>query len=210
MHHVGPGGARTGPEIWGSWENDFLVGFGGKWPCPKASWVPYNPIPSHKSPPNPMGNHFLHEIMFSGAPFFRKKVPGPAGIQIWDPGSQKWSLGVKIPKFRVEKPCRIQWSVFQTEPYVATYGRKPFRAGCPPTEANVSADKTSVVSCLQTRYLLCQQTGHLLCHCVSSHLIRHPPQHFHHRSGREAQQMSCLQTHWLRVGGHPARNGFRP
>ena len=29
---------------------------------------------------------------------------------------------------RLEKPCRTQWSTFQTKPYVATYGRKPFRA----------------------------------------------------------------------------------
>ena len=39
--------------------------------------------------------------------------------------SQKRSLGLKIPKARTEKACRIQWSVFQTEAYVASYGLKP-------------------------------------------------------------------------------------
>ena len=49
-----------------------LRGFGGKRPCPKASWAPYNPFPS-------MGNHFLHKTIFCGSHFRSKKVPGPAG-----------------------------------------------------------------------------------------------------------------------------------
>ena len=32
---------------------------------------------------------------------------------------------MKIPKLRTGKSCRTQWSVFQTEPYVASYGLKP-------------------------------------------------------------------------------------
>ena len=73
-----------------------------------------------------MGDHFFHKVMFFfGAHFYVQKVPGPAGIQIWYLGSPKWSPGLKIPKLRTEKPCRIQWSVFQTEAYVASYGLKP-------------------------------------------------------------------------------------
>ena len=63
--------------------------------------------------------------MFFRVPFLCQKGPQPDGTQIWYLGSQKWSLGLKIPKLRTEKPCRIQWSVFQTEPYVASYGLKP-------------------------------------------------------------------------------------
>ena len=91
-------------------------------------------------------------------------APGPKS----GPGPKIWPLGPKISKLPLEKPCRIQYSVFQTEPYVARNGRKPFRAGCPPTEANVSADKTSVVSADKTSVVsadktsvvsLCQQTS---------------------------------------------------
>ena len=44
------------------------------------------------------------------------------------PGAKIWILGPKISKLPLEKPCRTQWSTLQTEPYVASYGRKPFRA----------------------------------------------------------------------------------
>ena len=74
-------------------------------------------------------------------------------------GPQIWSLGPKISKLPLEKPCRTQWSTLQTEPYVASYGRKPFRAGCPPTEANVSADKTSVVSADKTSVVPADKTS---------------------------------------------------
>ena len=119
------GGPRTDPEIREGRGNDFLGGLGEKRPCPKASWVPYNPFPSYRIPCNPMGDHFFHKTIFFRAHFWSKKVPGPAGVQIWDRGSQKSPPGLKIPKLRAEKPCRIQWSVFQTEPYVASYDIKP-------------------------------------------------------------------------------------
>ena len=45
---------------------DFLRGFGGKRACPKASWPPYNPNPSHRSPSNPMGYHLHQKITFFG------------------------------------------------------------------------------------------------------------------------------------------------
>ena len=125
MHHGGAGTPRTSPEIRKSLETSFLVGLGEKWLCPKASWAPYNPIPSHRSPSNPMGDHFLHNIMFSGPPCLPQKSPRPSRNRNPDHGVPKWVPGLKIPKSRDEKPCRIQWSVFQTEPYVTSYGRKP-------------------------------------------------------------------------------------
>ena len=57
---------------------------------------------------------------FFGPRFHAKKVPSPVGSQICYLGSQTWSLGLKIQKLCTDKPCRIQWSVFQTEPYGAS------------------------------------------------------------------------------------------
>ena len=121
----GQGGPRTDPEIREGRGNDFLGGFGGKRPCPKASWVPYNPFPSCRIPCNPMGDHFFHKTIFFQAPFLVKKGPRPSRGPNLGSGSQKSPPGLKIPKLRAEKPCRKQWSVLQTEPYVASYGRKP-------------------------------------------------------------------------------------
>ena len=106
-----------------------------------------------------MRNHFLHKIMFSGPPFFPKKggrgQPGPKSRS----GVQKWSPGSKIPKLRLEKPCRTQWSTFQTEPYVANYGPKPFRVLPFKVGGNVSADKTSVVSADKTSVVSADKTS---------------------------------------------------
>ena len=142
--------------------------------------------PLAQIPPKPHGGPFSSQNhVFSGGIFRPKRSPAqpePSRIQIWDPGVPKWVRGLKISNFRIEKPCRIQWSVFQTEPYVASYGRKPFWAtwhekwgegrGGDPKEMCL---QTRHLLCLQTRHLLCQQTRHLLCHCVSRHLPRHPP-----------------------------------
>ena len=121
----GQGGPRTGPEIQESPENDFLGAFGGKWPCPKASWAPYNPIPSHRSPSDPMGTISSTKSCFPGPHLLPKKGPQPSRNPNPNPGLPKWPPGLKIPKFRIEKPCRKQWSIIQTEPYAASYGRKP-------------------------------------------------------------------------------------
>ena len=37
-------------------------------------------------------------------------------------GSQTWSPGLQAPKLHTEKSCRIQWSVSQIKPYVASDG----------------------------------------------------------------------------------------
>ena len=64
-----------------------------------------------------------------------RRGPQKGSRTFWDPdpdlGIQKWSLGVKIPKLGNETPCRIHRSMPQTEPYVASYGPKPFWGGGP-------------------------------------------------------------------------------
>ena len=44
------------------------------------------------------------------------------------PGPKSIPRPLKISKLRLEKTCGTQWSTLQTEPYVATYVRKPLRA----------------------------------------------------------------------------------
>jgi hypothetical protein len=103
----------------------FWQGLGGNGPAQRPPG--HHTIQSPRTDPHKTswGTISSTKSCFSGPHFGPKKVPGPAGVQIWDPGSPKWSPGMKIPKLRTEKPCRIQWSVFQTEPYVASYGLKP-------------------------------------------------------------------------------------
>ena len=103
----------------------------------------------HRGKPFPPQNHLFSGLIFG--PNRSPAQPESSGVQIWDPGSQKWSPGLKISKLRTEKPCPKQWSVFQMEPYVASYGRKPFGAGWAKSEE----------MCLQTKHLLCLQTRHL-------------------------------------------------
>ena len=70
----------------------------------------------------PWGTISSTKPSFSGPHFWSKKVPGPAGtLQGPNLGSgvPKIAPGLKIPKLRAEQPCRKQWSVLQTEPYVA-------------------------------------------------------------------------------------------
>ena len=76
-----------------------------------------------------MGDHVLHKIIFFRAPRLGQKGPRPSRNPNPDPGVPKWVPWSNISKLRTEKPCRMQWSIPQTEPYVASYGRKPFRAG---------------------------------------------------------------------------------
>ena len=76
-----------------------------------------------------MGNQSLHRVMFLRPPFLAPKgpwaLPGPrCGFR-----APKMGPGSKISKLRIEKPCRIQWSLPQTGPYVASYGPKPFWGG---------------------------------------------------------------------------------
>merc|ERR1711903_177379 len=69
--------------------------------------------------------------------------PGPG------PGAKILPLGPKISKLPLEKPCRIHYSVFQTEPYVASDGRKPFRAGwgqIPNPKSQIPSPKSQIPS----------------------------------------------------------------
>ena len=80
---------------------------------------------SLKTPPQ---NHSSTKQLFSGPFCGSKKAPRPKcrpGGPKSDPGLQNLPLGMKIQKMRAEKPCRIQPSELQTEPYGASYGPKP-------------------------------------------------------------------------------------
>ena len=76
------------------------------------------PLKPHGEPIPPQ-NH-----VFRAPVFVQKRSPAQP-----EPKSRSWGPQMaskpEIPKFRIEKPCRKHWSIIQTEPYVATYGRKP-------------------------------------------------------------------------------------
>ena len=97
-----------------------------------------------KSPELPPRNHFITNVCFW---WIQKRtnertqkrtekqhknkntVPGPKcrpGDPKSDPALQNPSPGMNKQKMRAEKPCRTQASEFQTEPYSASYGQKPF------------------------------------------------------------------------------------
>ena len=81
------------------------------------------------SPELPPQHVSVANSLFSGPFFYPKKVPGPecrSWIQKSDPGLKNPSPGMKKQKMRAEKPCRTPASEFQTEPYSASYGQKPF------------------------------------------------------------------------------------
>ena len=81
------------------------------------------------SPEMPPQNDSVANSLFSGPIFDPKKVPGPKcrpGDPKSNPGLKNPSLGMKKQKMRAEKPCRTPVSEFQTEPYSASYGQKPF------------------------------------------------------------------------------------
>ena len=85
-----------------------------------AGWIPLKP--HHKIIP-PQNNFFRDHFLVP------KRSPG----QNVDPGIQNPTSASKIhppamkkQKMRAEKPCRTPPSKNQTEPYSASYGRKPF------------------------------------------------------------------------------------
>ena len=150
----GQGPPRTGPEIREGRGNYFLGGFGGKWPCPKASWVPYNPFPSHGSSSNPMGNHFLHKIMFSGPPFLSKKGPRPSrnppGSKSGIPGSKNGFRGRKYQSCVLENHAECSGRYPKRSHMLQGMAKKYLGRGGAKSGGNVSADKTSVVSADKT------------------------------------------------------------
>ena len=81
------------------------------------------------SPGLPPQNNSVANSLFSGPIVDPKKVPGPKcrpGDPKSNPGLKNPPPGMKKQKMRAEKPCRIQSSKFQTEPYSASYDQKPF------------------------------------------------------------------------------------
>ena len=81
------------------------------------------------SPELPPQNDSVANSLFSGPIFDPKKVPRPKcqpGDPKSDPGLKHLPLGMKKQKMRAEKTCRTPVSEFQTEPYGASYGQKPF------------------------------------------------------------------------------------
>jgi len=86
----------------------------------------YHTIHSPRTDPlKPNGEPFPPQNHVSRAPFLPQKGPWPSRNPNPDPGVPKWVLELKISNFRIEKPCRIQSSELQTEPYSASYGQKP-------------------------------------------------------------------------------------
>ena len=102
----------------------------GKTALPKGLLGTIQSISLAQIPLKPHGVPFPPQNHFFPGPIFNPKrspaQPEPSRVQIWDPGSKNRSLGSKIAKLGTEKPCRIQWSAPQTEPYGAGYGRKPY------------------------------------------------------------------------------------
>ena len=85
-----------------------------------AGRIPLNP--HHKTIP-------LQNYLFRDPKITPKTSPGQnvdLGVPKSDPGLQNPSPGMKKQKMRAEKPCRTPPSKNQTEPYSASYGRKPF------------------------------------------------------------------------------------
>ena len=78
------------------------------------------------SPESSPQNHSSAKICFSGP----KKTYAGQNVDLGgpksDPGLQNPPPGMKKQKMRAEKPCRTPPSKNQTEPYSASYGRKPF------------------------------------------------------------------------------------
>ena len=83
------------------------------------------------SPESSPQNHSSAKICFSGP----KKTYAGQNVDLGgpksDPALQNPPLGMKKQKMRAEKPCRTPPSKNQTEPYSASYGRKPFWGGVP-------------------------------------------------------------------------------
>ena len=78
------------------------------------------------SPESSPQNHSSAKVCFSGP---QKTYAGQnvdLGDPKSDPGLQHPPPGMKKQKMRAEKPCRTPPSKNQTEPYSASYGRKPF------------------------------------------------------------------------------------
>ena len=125
-----PWRARGPPGIFGFGQNPCKTlpweGLGGNWYTQKVPGYHGNHSPLEKSCQTSWGTTPSTKTCFSGPHFGPPKGARAFGDPDLDLGLQKWGPGLKISKLRVEKPCRTHWSIFQTEPYVASYGPKPF------------------------------------------------------------------------------------
>ena len=104
-------------------------GLGGNWHTQKVPGYHGNHSPLEKSCQTSWGTKPSTKTCFSGPHFWPQKGDRAFGDPDLDLGLPKWGPGLKISKLRAEKPCRIHWSLPQTEPYVASYGPKPFWGG---------------------------------------------------------------------------------
>ena len=122
---VGQGGPRDFFRKWGNpCKMIFWEGLGGNGPAQRlpGSHTIHSPRTDPLKPhgePLPPQNHVFSEVIFS--PKRSPAQPEPSRIQMWNPGVQKRVPGSKVSNFRFE-------NTFRTEPYVASYGRKPFWA----------------------------------------------------------------------------------
>ena len=109
-----------------------------------GNWLAQRPPGSHTSQfgrgkPNVLkpGTISKAKSCFGGVPLLLETSPRPSlepnsGIlhQNVVPMSRMWSPGLKISKLRLKDSCRKQWSILQTEPYVARHGPKPLWGIC--------------------------------------------------------------------------------
>ena len=96
-----------------------------------AGWIPLNP--HHKIIPS-------QKYVFRDPKIAKKTSPGKIvdlGVPKSDPGLQNPDPDLKKQKMRAEKPCRTPPSEFQTEPYSASYGPKPFWGQILPIEVSM-------------------------------------------------------------------------
>ena len=128
MGPMGPGALAQGGPVWRRFF--FSGGILGETGLPKGLLGTIRSIPPARIPVEPLGEGFLMENHLFPGPIFSLKwspaQPAHPGDQILDPGVKKSSPNPKITNLRAEKPCRIHRSEFQTEAYVASYGRKPY------------------------------------------------------------------------------------
>ena len=128
-------GPRGTQGIFGFGENPFKTspweGLGGNWYTQKFPGYHTNHSPRKKSWVTSWGTNPFTESCFSGPLFGSKKGPRAFLAQDVGSGLQKWGPGSKISKLRVEKPCRIQWSMPQMGPYVQVMAKNVLGVGVP-------------------------------------------------------------------------------
>ena len=119
-----------GPGFFGFGENPCKSppweGLRGNWYTRRGPGYHGNPFPLEKSWETSWGTKPSTKLCFSGPLFGPPKGSAPPRAYLWGWGLQKWGPGSKISKLGNEKPCRIHRSLPQPEPYVASYGLKPF------------------------------------------------------------------------------------